>query len=228
MCKALTKGGLTPKFILLNTPNYPRSLHDTRMGLAAMPSESVWKNDAVNEHFYVTDPIFKPKEYTKGLYATSNIHNKVSPLLLRIKTKKEALDIVRQFSVLSSQAWAEDWSILNKLEIPVIHASNIELMCILLKNNRGDLYMGDLPKSVEHKTIINCNGLALHLIKGIKVSLPQSRHFIVSKKHPNSKVIFDALNHGVKLLRQSGELQKALSPHKPNQTNTIDWVELTH
>ena len=46
-------------------------------------------------------------------------------------------------------------------------------------------------------------------IDGIKVSLNDSRHFLVSKKHPRGKETFEALQKGLKILKDKNAFTKA-------------------
>jgi hypothetical protein len=57
----------------------------------------------------------------------------------------------------------------------------------------------------------NYQGRNYHIqaIEGYKIALQDSRHFVVSKKHPLGKQTFDALQKGLKQLRQSGYIERA-------------------
>ncbi|WP_246058183.1 hypothetical protein [Litorilituus lipolyticus] len=52
-------------------------------------------------------------------------------------------------------------------------------------------------------------GYFIKAIDGAKVALNDSRHFVISKKHPNSKETFIALQKGLAILRQRGEITRA-------------------
>lgn len=70
----------------------------------------------------------------------------------------------------------------------------------MLKHRRGDLYLGELVISGEKNLQLNCDDLMLKPIRGIKITLEKSRHFVISKKYPNSKNIFQALEKGLQIL----------------------------
>jgi hypothetical protein len=51
----------------------------------------------------------------------------------------------------------------------------------------------------------------IHLIpvNGIGVILKDSRHFVISKKHPRGEEAFQAINKGLNIMRQQGTIIKA-------------------
>ena len=53
------------------------------------------------------------------------------------------------------------------------------------------------------------NKVHLVPVKNIGVVLKDSRHFVISKKHPEGKEAYIAINKGLKILRQHGAIVKA-------------------
>jgi hypothetical protein len=51
----------------------------------------------------------------------------------------------------------------------------------------------------------------IHLVpvEGIAVVLKDSRHFVISKLHPEGAEAFQAINKGLKILREKGTISKA-------------------
>jgi hypothetical protein len=45
-------------------------------------------------------------------------------------------------------------------------------------------------------------------INNLKVVLPDSRHFVVSKRHPRGKEVFEALQKGLTIMRKLGKIRK--------------------
>ena len=54
-------------------------------------------------------------------------------------------------------------------------------------------------------------GKRLIPVPGIKLVLDGSRHFLVSKKHKNGKKVYQALEKGLKILREKGTVQRYLT-----------------
>ena len=99
-------------------------------------------------------------------------------------------------------------------------------MCNMIKYGRGDLYLGELIMIGNKNIVFNCNGLILEPIEGIKAAFIEPRHFVVSKISPNSKEIYQALDNGLNILRETGEIEQAFYPITHNKTIIDSWVDL--
>ena len=76
----------------------------------------------------------------------------------------------------------------------------------------------------------NANDLAYNLEKGklvpvpgIKIALDGSRHFMISKKHKNGEEVFEALEKGLKILRDAGIIDKYLTEAGFYRKEVASW-----
>jgi hypothetical protein len=60
-------------------------------------------------------------------------------------------------------------------------------------------------------------------INNLKMFLPDTRHFVVSKRHPEGKAVFQALNKGLEILRINGTIEKALKQSGFINEKVTDW-----
>lgn len=70
---------------------------------------------------------------------------------------------------------------------------------------------------------LNYEGKHFTPIKNVKVVLPDTRYFIVSKTHPEGKKIIAALEKGLKILRHRGVIAKALKQSDFINEATSGW-----
>jgi hypothetical protein len=63
-------------------------------------------------------------------------------------------------------------------------------------------------------------------IEGVKVALDDSRHFVVSKKHPYGKETYIALQKGLKILREQGVIKRAFQQSGFFNEHVKDWTTL--
>ncbi|WP_163835377.1 hypothetical protein [Spartinivicinus ruber] len=201
---------------LVKAPNYSRSLALVAEGYAMMPVESIWKVEVPKSGFYVSEPVIEEGEFEVGLYTTPS--NKA---VQNIKSKNDLKD----FSAVSSENWKIDWQILNSLNLKNVYSvPKLEQMAIMVDNNRADFLLWKF--SGRDDLASDVAGYNLIPVKGVKIALKGSRHFIISKKHPDSEKIFQTLNMGLKKVRESRELQEAFYQSGFFNKRVKDWITL--
>ena len=67
-------------------------------------------------------------------------------------------------------------------------------------------------------------GLELVPIPGIKVALPGSRHWPVSKAHPRGEEVFNALMRGIEELEKKNIIQRAYEECGFFHPQVKDWI----
>ncbi|AWB65271.1 hypothetical protein C2869_01890 [Saccharobesus litoralis] len=229
ICKALHLGGLNAELSFWHTPNYTRALLETKKGSVAMSSETVWFTDLQQDELvYVSDAVIEAQEFEKGFYIQQSRLAEVEQVLQTAQQQgKSLLSALTQFSVISSRRWWLDWKTLNQLGFATIHSSKIDNMCNMMAKKRGDILFVELVMNGSQGLPYSCNKINLMPIQGVKVRIPQSRHYIVSKKYPNSQAIYTALQTGLRAIRASGEMSKLLYPVEENRVKVRAWSSLT-
>ena len=73
--------------------------------------------------------------------------------------------------------------------------------------DRADITLAPFQSNSDMK--VHVDDLELVPIPGVKVSLPGSRHWPISKKHPRGEEIYTALEKGISVLQQNNVIQRA-------------------
>jgi hypothetical protein len=170
-------------------------------GLVLISFDSVWSSTAqkIKEDVYISDPLIRKGEFWAGLYTSKN--NKKA---LAVKT----LDDFQKLSVVSCRAWQADWDALTRLKPASLLNENKWLsMTKLVHLGWVDATLA--PFRANYPFILRGKGYELVAIEGIKIALDDSRHILVSRKHPDGKKTFEALQKGLKILRENGTIEKA-------------------
>lgn len=216
LCRALELGGLRPVFEFNNIPDYLRIMNDSANSVTLMPGFVIWKTDINPDLFYISDPVLKEKEFVKGIYTVPG-----NKKLLAIKSYYE----LKHYMVTTNQNWSHDNAEIACITPRVTTAgSNPHLMARMILAGRADFMLFPFFNSPDLSGYFN----DIHLVpvKGMKVAFNESLHFVVSKKHPQGKMVFDALQKGLKELHANGTLHYVYEKTGFFNPLTEDWVEL--
>jgi hypothetical protein len=210
----------------ITIPNYSRSLSEAKKGIIAITTESIWLKQIDQKDFFSV-PLFKQGEFQKGFFALPARRKEIEKVIELNQSKNiTPLQTLRKYSVITSPNWIFDLAAINQLGVITLTTTKVESMCKMIEYGRGDLYLGELIMNRDEDLLFNCNGLFLEPIKGIKVVFKEPRHFVVSKKYPNSEKIFHALQTGIEVLRKTGEMKRALYPIAKNKKKIDSWQDL--
>lgn len=146
---------------------------------------------------YITEPLIRYGEFEAGFY--TSVNNKKA-----LATTNETL---KNLKVITSSQWSADWRALHNSPVQTINfmGSWIDMLKMVEYQVVDAMLINfslqkDLSLIFDNKTYIP--------IPNIKIMLPGSRHFAVSKKHPDGERVFNALNKGIKIMRANGEIEK--------------------
>jgi hypothetical protein len=199
--QALTLGGSTLDFTFTLGNYDARNIKLLQSGLLLISFDSLWLSHVskLADDVYISDPVIKRGEYYAGVFTSINNEKALS-------TKN--LAGLRRLSIISNKNWPVDWKTL--LEIApksITHDEEWLSMAKLVSLQWVDIMLA--PFSNSPPFIYRDDGYEITAIDGIKVALNDSRHFVVSKKHPKGKETFIALQKGLTILRQRGAITKA-------------------
>lgn len=201
---------LEMSFVLV--PNNVRGHLLVEHGVADMFSDSVWKREALNLNGYITEPIFRNKEFEKGLYVLSD-----SPLLDEIVDKKR----VRKLRGLGIEYWINDWVELQKITSRIVKIEHQNSLYRILKFDRADFTLLEFS---SNQTMALCQrDTCLMPINGLKVVFHDSRHMLFSKTSKMGKVLYETINAGIKALRTSGKIRTRLVESRQINTTAKTW-----
>ncbi len=198
LCEALQIGGLQPQFEFNKAPDYMRLVRSSGLSYIVMPGFAVWERDIDTALFYVSDPLLKPGEFSKGIYTTP-----ANTTLLKIKSVEE----LRNYVVVSNSNWHHDKREIDCMGLKSINTLNPITMARMIEAGRGDFLLFPFHKAEDLSGRVG--NIRLVPVPNMKVVFNDSLHFIVSKQHPQGLLVFQALQKGLKVLTTNGTVRNA-------------------
>lgn len=192
--QALALGGMDETVEFVPVPNPARGAYMLETGKVAALGYSIWDTEITGSMFR-SDPVIKPGELQKVLVGRRN-----DDRLRRIVSTGN----LHGLTAVSDNVWHEDIRILKSMgaeHITTLSRFDLQIACI--KNDRGDVAL------LEYSGPATDRWLATHelaVVYGVTVTMPGSRHFAVSRAHPQGAAIFRALQTGLALMRENGTL----------------------
>ncbi|MBQ4810962.1 hypothetical protein J8M20_06425 [Pseudoalteromonas luteoviolacea] len=216
--KALILGNsqLEFKFVLIDHEEQEDNL--LKSGLLLVSVDTMWLSQVqpIAHSVHISSPIIRKGEYYAGIYTAPNNTQALA--------KKIGSDL-SQVSVVSNENWAVDWQTLQQLNPKAMfNESEWIIMAKLVSHGWVDIML----VSFNNSPLFRYSGedYVIEAIKGVKVALQDSRHFVVSKKHPRSQQTFRELELGIKQLRSSKFIEKSYR-NCGFLTNLVDnWREI--
>lgn len=199
--QALNIGGYTKPFRYhKGNANY-RNTKLLEDGQLLLSFDSVWSVDAKSlaESVYISDPVIRNGEYFAGIFTSPN--NKKA---LQIKQ----LTDFKQLTAVSTPRWQTDWQTLSALPLKELLREDEWLGQVRTVSMQWvDFMMMPLMPSLNNR--FSLENIELVAVPNLLLQLKDSRHFIISKSHPDGKEAFAAIQKGLAQLRQSGAIEKA-------------------
>ncbi|WP_430474273.1 hypothetical protein ACQ0MK_20970 [Thalassospira lucentensis] len=199
LSEALQKGGITAPLRPVPSPNSERSRLMVANGSADIKSDWAF-NIENNENVLKTAPIILAGELEKGLYG----HRGINDIRAGI-----AIEDVKDLRGVSIRTWRLDWQVMEDLAPKSLTSvPTVKQMFALIDLRRADFTL--LEFSSEPDMGREIDGIRLVPFAGVKVSLPESQHFMVSRKLPHADEIVEAVNRGIAILREEGFIRRCL------------------
>ncbi|ACS78890.1 ABC transporter substrate-binding protein [Maridesulfovibrio salexigens] len=219
--KAIKLGGIEPVFIFKAIPNSRRATEDAANGLVVFYPHQLNLNTLnvprYKKNFLVSDPITRFGEFQKAFYCLAS-----NAALLSCTNAKE---INLNGKGIVGQHWHNDKKVLRDMGITnLIDAPTFECMIKMIRAGRADW----IPLEISNAKDSSMTLYGVHLvpIPEIKFSLLESRHFFISKTHPEGEKIYEALQKGIKELRKQGFIHKILTQAGMFNPNADSWTIL--
>ena len=221
MKNALVLGGIIPQITFLETPNIKREEDNVIKGHAVI-STHLFNESAINDpggrsQVFISDPVLENGDYEKGIFCLPYNHR-----VLNARTLNELKDAGIP---LIGIHWHNDNATLKNMGIEQIaKGPTTESLFRMIKAGRADW----VPLGFHNSKDLSVSraGITLVPVKGIKISLNESRHYIVSKNHPDGTKIFLALQKGIKIMRKQGMIKKLLIHGGFHCPSTQNWKVL--
>lgn len=164
------------------------------------------------DDFYISQIVLAKGEYPVGLYTSIDNH----------RARAMAANQLSQLTAATHPQWHTDWRILESMNLKHIYPveSMIEALNLVARQEADILlkaFQGGEDFEFSH------NSHKLVPILGVKVFFPDSRHFLVSKKHPDGDLLFEALDIGLSNMRQRGDIKKIYQRFGVMDQRVNDW-----
>lgn len=197
--QALALGGFTKKFNYIPGKVNFRNTKMLENGELLLSFDSYWLTDAkaIADKIYISDPVIKKGQYLAGIFASPD-NKKVFAVT--------SVEHLAQLTAVSTPKWQTDWQTLSTLPLKqlvredewlsqarMVHMQWVDFMLMPLFNAPSGNYQ--LEK------------IHLKMVPKLAVLLNDSRHFVISRSHPQGKAAFSALNAGLKQLRSTGKIE---------------------
>jgi hypothetical protein len=199
--QALKLGGFKYKFTYAPGKVNFRNKQMLQNGQLLLSFDSYWKKDAdpLSDSIYISDEVIRNGEYVAGVY-TSPLNKKT----LAIKKREDFAEL----TAVSTPKWRTDWQTLQQLSLKHIVSQDSWLSMVRMVNLQWvDFILIPFSSSPDKSLIMD----KIHLVpvEGIGIILKDSRHFVISKLHPKGSEAFNAINKGLKILREQGTISRA-------------------
>lgn len=213
LLQALDRGGVTEPVHFVSQPlSYLRRIRLVSDGSFAIWANTAWLNEVqpLERKVYISRPVVERGEYIVGLY--------VHPSNLKALSARSLAD-VQKLSAVTNKSWSADWDTLSSLGISKVYSSaNWHGYGQFLASGHADFTLSPFQQGAEAKLSYKrysrdgeLRGIITLLpIPEVQVYLDDSRHWIVSRKHPQGVKLFKALQKGLSALTDSGARKQAL------------------
>ncbi|WP_432737853.1 hypothetical protein [Maridesulfovibrio sp. FT414] len=209
--QALNAGGMDAQFEFIPYPNHARSLSELKKGKAHILDTDIWEQH-FDDSVYKTAPLIRSGEFEKGIYTYAE-----SGLL----QSQPDLNSLLKLKPITGMAWTTDIACLRSMGFDKIEtAPTYPLLFKMLSRRRADFTLLEFARGAGNHYN---NDDVLYPVQGIKVVLPYSRHFMVSRKHSGGKDVYEALEKGLNILRRDGTIERALYQSGALCRDTRDW-----
>ncbi len=199
--QALILGGFKHPLSFIREENYFRSIRNVQEGKTLTMAGTIWLADlqAVKDKVFISSPLVRNGEFIVGLYTSPN-----NQLALDSKTLAE----LNQLRAVSSRQWKPDLQALQQLGFQkIMFTPNWVNMARMINAGRVDFALAPFELSDDLHIVVD--GIELAPIPKVKIAIPGSRHWPISRKHPYGNEFYQALERGLKIMRAQGTIERA-------------------
>lgn len=200
MQQALHRSGADFELRFKTEADYANTLEALVEGTAIASATSAWRSDLAErwEELYITTAVIEQGQFEAGFYTPADNRS-----ALEAETDTE----LRRLKGVSSRNWVIDWQTLNAFGARVSHADSWGEMVDSVFSGQQDYLLAPFQQT---------EGLALRLdqgtlipIPGVKIGLTGSRHFAISRAHPEGSYFNASLHLGLMRLKKAGIVTQA-------------------
>lgn len=212
---ALRAGGLTLPVIPVTSPNSERSRRMVETGRATARGEWDFNIDG-RDAVLKTAAFVPPGTIVKGIYGlpvNKRLHGQFKP------------EDMAGLSAAMIPTWRLDWKILASMNLKHVEAVYTRDALYTMVANRGiDFTLLEFSSLPDMSRVLG--GVRLVPAPGVKVALPNSRHFMISRAHPMADALVGAINRGLEVLHGDGFIKQCLVDTGVINLRVADWTVL--
>jgi len=170
-------------------------------GALLLSFDTYWLADArqLNEKVYISAPVIKKGQYLAGVFA-----NPTNEKVFSIKS----LSDFNGLTSVSTPRWHTDWKTLMDLPLKEVFQEHEWLGQTRMVNLKWADFML-MPFMPARNNVYKLESIELKAVPGIAIMLDDSRHFVISKQHPDGFEAYQAMQIGLDKLRTKGLIMQA-------------------
>lgn len=184
----------------VDTP-HARTLEQIRRGVEISHPIAGFESDPrYDENIILSEPILTSEEFFVGLY----VHEDRKDLLALTNP-----DDIHALRYVVSEHWEVDKSVINHYGFNMVTGQSWNEIIQFLVAERGDVILQPFTAEADMSftdTVIDAKFVP---IPNVKLAFPFGRYYTVSRKFEGSEDFVEALNKGIKMLRDDGTLYRA-------------------
>jgi hypothetical protein len=198
--QALALGGFSKSFYYLPGKFNFRNTKMLESGDSLLSFDTYWLNDAqsMSDKVFISEAVVLKGEYLAGIYSSPD-----NSAVFQIKSLAD----LQSFTAVSTPKWRTDWQTLNALPLKELIQEDEWLSQARMVHMRWVDFML-MPFFHDNKGIYQLEKIRLKVVPGVAILLNDSRHFVISKAHPDGRFASEALNKGLKILRENGRIKQ--------------------
>jgi len=221
--QALHYGGMDIDYEFVSAPNVKRAMWLVKKGIALIASNSPF-SVTIDESVFKSSPILARHDFVKGIYGLAS--NKA---LMKVSSLKE----LQGFSAVTNANWQVDIETLQALKPKSLSITPL-FNSVLQQIKHRDIDFTLLKTGTEVDKLARKYGVKLARVPGVGIELIGTRHFIVSKKHPDGEKVYRALEKGLAVLHAKGLILQYyratgnITPKKESNIKILNTIKSKH
>ncbi|MFH6953982.1 hypothetical protein ACHSBP_12915 [Pseudoalteromonas sp. XMcav1-K] len=199
--KALKLGGFNHSFNYIPGKVNFRNTRMLETGKLLISFDTYWLSDAhaKTKYLHISKPIIRQGEYIAGVYTKAG--------------REKALGLTqmsdfKRLSAVSTPKWRTDWKTLSDLPLKELVIEH-EWISMARMVNTGWVDFMLMPFNSTTDQSFKLDKINLVPVPNVAIELKDSRHFVISRNHPLGSQAYLALEKGLNMLRNQGEIEKA-------------------
>ncbi|NVK31431.1 MAG: hypothetical protein HWE20_10525 [Gammaproteobacteria bacterium] len=219
LVQAARLGGYSDPIDLISDQNTPehRTKQITAQSDVVALAQPVWEtlDPEFADDLTISAPLLDEGEFIVGIYVNEN-HPYTQA--------KPTLEEVKSLTFTVSATWRRDIDVIEHVGWPHSTTVNWVAMLEMLAQNKADAILAPFQPGDE-MALVTPN-LTLRPVLGYTVSFKGSRHFAISKHHPESEGFKSALDAGLIQLKAEGRLRQIYVEAGFFNDSIFEWTNL--